>query len=77
MGDIEEAKTHKEHKEMTVNDALVYIEQIKAIINSLGANDYEFPRLDEIVKALKAAEITPQQAVKLAEAVLAGKNDYH
>ncbi len=74
MGNIEEAKTEPQ---MTVDEALVRIELIKGTLSSLGANDYEFPRLDEIVKALKAAEITPQQAVKLAEAVLAGKNDYH
>ena len=74
MGNIEEAKTEPQ---MTVDEVLARIELIKGTLSSLGANDYEFPRLDEIVKALKAAEITPQQAVKLAEAVLAGKNDYH
>jgi hypothetical protein len=53
------------------------ISALKHEIAVMGANDYEFPAIEGILRALKAGEISPDDAVSQVYEIRASKQDYH
>ncbi len=73
----EDSLTPSEAKEKEVEQVLAQIGFIKQQVAALGANDFELPRLDEITEKLRAGELTPLEAGKLANEVFESKSAYH
>lgn len=63
--------------EFSYTQARQAIEQIRAEISVLGANDSEFSDLNNIIDQLDQQNITPQEAIQQAQAVRDSKQDYH
>ncbi len=53
------------------------IQTILHEISVMGANDYEFPTIQHILKSLRAGEIEPREAVRQVQAIRNSKQDYH
>lgn len=66
-----------EISQMTTEEALVIIAEIRQRIAVMGANDSEFFVLNEITERLGKNEIEPDKAVEEARNILDGKQDYH
>ncbi len=60
--------------EANPHDEIEYIRQQIAV---MGFNDSEFLRLDEIKEKFTLGEITAEEAINGARAILVGKQDYH
>lgn len=60
-----------------INEAMAYIQMIRAKLSAMGANDYEMDALRQIEEDLKAGKITPQEAKEKAHHILSNKQDYH
>lgn len=64
-------------EKLTINDALLRIEEIFGKAMSMGANDSEGGRFHDIEKKLLSGEFTPEEAVSEAQKILDNKQDYH
>lgn len=56
------------------------IAKIKVIeneVNVMGANDFEIPALENLIKSLEKKECTPEDAIKQAINIRDTKQDYH
>ena len=62
---------------ITVEGALATIAEIRQRIAVMGANDSEFFLIGQVVDKLSKGDIGPDEAVKEAESILNGKQDYH
>lgn len=72
-------KINKDNQEepITKEEALNQIMAIRQEVYMMGANDFEFSAIDEIVKNLESEEISPQEAVSRVYKIKEGKSDYH
>jgi len=70
-------ESHIETEPKTKEEAVMAITIIKQECQNLGANDYEIPTLDELIRAVESDEIDPGEAIMQAEAIRASKMDYH
>lgn len=61
----------------TAELAVETIKAIKQEVNVLGANDFEIPRLDELIRQIEAGETTPEKAIEEATSIRDSKQDYH
>lgn len=62
---------------ITIEGAFGAIAEIRQRIAVMGANDSEFFLIGQIVDKLSNGDIGPTEAVKEAESILSGKQDYH
>jgi hypothetical protein len=60
-----------------VNNAIMQIESVRQEVNMMGANDYEIPTINDILKRLKKGEITAEKALEEVYKIEGGKCDYH
>ncbi|MBI5465834.1 MAG: hypothetical protein HY974_00925 [Candidatus Kerfeldbacteria bacterium] len=50
---------------------------IRQEVYMMGANDYEIPALDDIIKSLRNGTLSAEEAVQQAMDIKARKQDYH
>lgn len=62
---------------LTVNEAMARIAIIEQQVMGMGANDAEASLFASIRRRLLNGEISPEEAVAEAQAILDGKQDYH
>jgi len=70
-------KTSSENKEITVTEAVAFIENIRNQIAVMGANDSEMDDLNQIRSAMESEKISPQEAMNKALEIKNSKQDYH
>ena len=64
-------------RKMTINNALAQIHILKQQAEIMSAQDSEPSAFRDIASALTKGLITPEEAIRQAQAVLDGKQDYH
>ena len=52
------------------------IEQLKGEVATMGRNDSEFSRFDEITGLLQRGECTPEEAIRMAREIRYGKQEH-
>jgi hypothetical protein len=66
-----------EEKRKEVEQAILVVGEIKQQVAIMGANDFEIPALDNILRALNESQVTAQEAIKEATLIRDRKSDYH
>ncbi len=66
-----------ETKQMTIEQALPRIMEIRQRIALMGANDSEFYSVDEIIHKMEKVEIEPAVALEEVTRIFNSKQDYH
>jgi len=74
MGNIE---TQSESIIIDKNEAHKIIQACLQTCSVMGANDHEFSTLKNIEKMLDDNTVTAEEAVRMANDVIASKQDYH
>lgn len=69
----EDFKTTKLNKERAEMEILAIRDQIAAF----GANDYELPAINELIKEVRNGAISPEVALREAVTIKFSKNDHH
>ncbi len=69
--------SEKESIPLSIGQAIQEISHIEQLAQVMGANDYETSAFEQIRKEVLVGNISPQEAVKKANAILESKNDYH
>ena len=72
-GPVQAPKQEEDPKKRALN----HIEMIRQQCAVMGFNDSEWGRLDEIRNKLNEDQISPEEAETQADAIFAGKQDYH
>lgn len=70
-------ETSKQSRGPVVSEAMQQIASIEQQTQVMGANDYEPSAFVRIRERLERNEISPQQAITEAQAILDSKMDYH
>lgn len=67
-----------EMKKMTnKDDAKNEIEGIRELIYMMGANDYEFDAIKNILDRLENGRVEPDKAIEEAREIMGSKQNYH
>ena len=74
---MSKAEELKKEEEMGADEARAWVGFYRQQMAAMGANDYEFPAIDEILDDLESGKIKPADAVKKARRILDSKQDYH
>ena len=70
-------ESHLEAEPKNKAETVLAITIIKQECQNLGANDYEIPALDELIRAVENVEIGSDEAISQAQYIKDSKMDYH
>ena len=61
----------------SIVEAIHEIQMIKAQVGQMGANDFEIPALDELIRRVQSSECSPEFALQEARRIFEQKESYH
>lgn len=73
----EQLQREQETEQMTKEEARQEILMVRQRVAVMGANDFEFSALDNILEQMEKGKIEPSDAVAEARVIEFSKQDYH
>lgn len=74
---MESPQQHNTPEGLTVEQAVMEVNDVMGQVHAMGANDAEIPTLQKILDLLKEGNLEPEEAVARAHEIKEGKQNYH